>query len=63
MERWKILPSQWDYELDDEDKAQLMGYVGTQADMAAWENYIDEKKQIADRARQTAEAEMRKVNK
>lgn len=33
-----------------------MAYVGTLADMQAWEDFLDEKKRIADKARQNVEA-------
>ena len=55
MERWKITPSQWD-EMSEDDQAQLLAYVATLADMQAWEDFLEEKKRIADKARQNVEA-------
>lgn len=42
--------------MSEDDQAQLLAYVATLADMQAWEDFLEEKKRIADKARQNVEA-------
>lgn len=58
MERWRILPSQWD-SMSEDDKAQLMGFVITQAEMKEYEDYLSERDQIKAEARRKIEAEVK----
>lgn len=57
MERWNKTPSQWD-SLIEEDRAQILAFIQTQADMAAYENYLAEKQRIAAEARANIQAEV-----
>lgn len=59
MERWRILPSVWDNELSEDDKAQLMEYVIELAEMKAWEDYLSEKERIRAEAKRNLDSEMR----
>lgn len=53
------MPSTWDSEVSEDDKAQLLEYVRELAEMKAWEDHLAEKDRIANQARSNVEAEMR----
>lgn len=53
------MPSAWDNQVSEDDKAQLLEYVRELAEMKAWEDYLAEKDRIANQARSNVEAEMR----
>lgn len=58
MERWNLLPSQWDNATED-DRAEILAYIDTKSAMLHYEEY----RQKVQRVTQEAQAKLKMDNR
>ena len=58
MERWHLLPSQWDKATED-DRAEILAYIDTKAAMMRYEEYKAKLQRVTQEAQMKLKAESR----